>query len=127
MNIEGCRVMNKKLTGFLALAALLLTALTVWYLKWPVIPKQAGWDDVVAEAERGGYKIISTEDLAKRFIENPSEILLIDTRQEWEYRTGHIAGAQNFPMEPTWWSRWSKSDELEEVLGPDKDHPLVFY
>jgi len=119
--------MNKKLIGFSALAAVMLTALTVWYIERPVISKQVGWDDVVAEAERGGYKIISTEDLAKRFIENPSEILLIDTRQEWEYLTGHIDGALNFPMEPTWWSRWSKSDELEEVLGPDKDHPLVFY
>ena len=119
--------MNKKLTGFSALAAVLLTVLTVWYLERPDLPKQTSWDDVVAEAERGGYKIISTEDLATRFIENPSETLLIDTRQEWEYRTGHIDGALNFPMESTWWSRWSKSNELEEVLGSDKDHPLVFY
>jgi hypothetical protein len=119
--------MNSKLAGLSALTAVLLAVLTVWYLERPVLPKQASWDDVVAEAERGGYKIISTEDLAKRFFEHPSGISLIDTRQEWEYRTGHIDGAVNFPMEPTWWSRWSKSDELEELLGPDKDHTLVFY
>ena len=119
--------MNKTLPGFSALAAVLLTVLTVWYLERPVVSSQASWDDVVAEAKQGGYKIIFTEDLAKRFIENPSDVLLIDTRQEWEYRTGHIDGALNFPMESTWWSHWSKSDELEEVLGPDKDHPLVFY
>ena len=39
--------------------------------------------------------------------------MLIDTRQDWEYRTGHIQGAINFPMEPTWWSRWRKADASE--------------
>ena len=119
--------MNKKVTGFLALAAILLTTLTLWYTERPVIPKQASWDDVLAEAQRGGYEIISTEDLAKRFFEYPSEMLLVDTRQEWEYRTGHIKGAVNFPMEPTWRAHWTKADKLEKMLGPEKDHLLVFY
>jgi hypothetical protein len=52
---------------------------------------------------------------------------MVDTRQEWEYRTGHIENAGNFSMEPTWWARWSKADELEEFLGPDRDRLLVFY
>jgi hypothetical protein len=30
-------------------------------------------------------------------------------------------------MEPTWWSRWHKADELEAFLGPDKDRFIVFY
>ncbi len=119
--------MNKKVTGFLALAAILLTALTIWFIERPVIPKQASWGDVLAEAERGGYEIISTEDLAKRIFEHPSEVLLVDTRQEWEYRTGHIKGAVNFPMEPTCWARWTKAVELKKMLGPEKDRPLVFY
>ena len=119
--------MNKKVTGFLALAAIVLTVLTIWYTERSVIFKQASWDDVLAEAERGGYEIISTEDLAKRFFEHSSELLLVDTRQEWEYRTGHIDGAVNFPMEPTWWDRWSKADEMKKILGPEKNHLLVFY
>jgi rhodanese-related sulfurtransferase len=53
--------------------------------------------------------------------------LLVDTRQEWEYRSGHIRGATNFPIEPTWWSRWRKAGALEAVLGPDKDRLIVFY
>lgn len=119
--------MNKKFTGVLAFVTVLLTALTIWYTARPDIPRQASWDDVLAEAKQGEYEIISTENLAQHFFENPSEILLIDTRQEWEYRTGHIDKAVNFPMEPTWWARWSKADELEKMLGPDKDHLLVFY
>ena len=45
---------------------------------------------------------------------------LVDTRQDWEYRTGHIHGAIHFPMEPTWWSRWRKADALKDLLGPDR-------
>ena len=84
-------------------------------------------DDVVAEAEIGGYRLISTEDLWKRYRENRDSLLLVDTRQGWEYRTGHIKGAVNFPMEPTWLSRWRKKGDLGRLLGEDKDRTLVFY
>jgi 3-mercaptopyruvate sulfurtransferase SseA len=118
----------KKRTSFsLALAAVIITIVSVWYAQRPIPPKQATWDDVVAEAKAGGYHIITTEALAERYNKNASELLLIDTRQEWEYRTGHIQGALNFPMEPTWWARWQKSDDLELFLGPDKERTLVFY
>jgi rhodanese-related sulfurtransferase len=90
-------------------------------------PRQATWSDVQAEARAGGYRIITTEDLADRCARDPPGVLLVDTRQEWEYRTGHIAGAQNFPMEPTRWARWRKAGDLETFLGPDKDRPLAFY
>jgi len=119
--------MSNKISSIIAFAAVVLTAFGFWYSQRPVAPKQAGWDDVLAEAERGGYEIIATEDLAERYLGDSSDILLIDTRQEWEYRTGHIDGALNFPMEPTWWARWSKANELEKFLGPNKDQLLVFY
>jgi rhodanese-related sulfurtransferase len=51
----------------------------------------------------------------------------VDTRQEWEYRTGHIQGAPNFPMEPTWFARWQRKGELGKLLGPDKERSVVFY
>jgi hypothetical protein len=51
----------------------------------------------------------------------------VDTRQEWEFRTGHIQGARNFPMESTGWSRWRKAGALEAFLGPDRQRPIVFY
>jgi rhodanese-related sulfurtransferase len=84
-------------------------------------------DDVRAEAKKGSYRIITTQDLASAYIKRPNEFFLVDTRQEWEYRTGHIKGAINFPMEPTWWSRWRKADALKGVLGPDKERKVVFY
>ena len=117
----------KKITGSAAVAAVLLTALAVWYMQRPAASGPATWEDVLAEAEQGGYQIISTQDLAARYLAEPAGMLLVDTRQEWEYRTGHIEGALNFPMEPTWWARLTRGSELEELLGPDRDRPLVFY
>lgn len=119
--------MNLKTSLSLALLAVLITAFSVWYGQRPAPPKQAAWDDVVAEARAGGYQIITTEALAEKYAETPSDLMLIDTRQEWEYRTGHIQGALNFPMEPTRWARWHKSDDLGLFLGPDKERTLVFY
>lgn len=110
-----------------ALAAVLVTVGGVWWAQRTVPPRQATWEDVQAEARAGGYRLIATEELAQRFRQDPAGILLVDTRQEWEYRTGQIAGAVNFPMEPTWWARWRKAGELEDLLGPDKDRLLVFY
>jgi hypothetical protein len=119
--------MKKWTSRFLALAAMSLTVFLVWYIERPVVPKQATWDDVLAEAKAGAYQIISTEELADRYRLNPAAIMLVDTRQEWEYRTGHIEGAVNFPMEPTWWARWRKAGDLEKLLGQDRDRLLVFY
>jgi hypothetical protein len=118
----------KKWTSIcIALAAISLTIAFVWYGQRPALPKQATWDDVVAEAKAGGYKIISTEELADRYRTDPTAVTIIDTRQEWEYRTGHIKSSVNFSMEPTAWARWRKAGDLEKFLGPDKDRLLVFY
>ena len=119
--------MNKRTSSLLALAAVLITMASVWYGQRPIATKQATWDDVIAEAKAGGYDIITTEELAGRYHKDASDLMLVDTRQEWEYRTGHIQGALNFPMEPTAWARWRKAGKLEAFLGPDKERTLVFY
>lgn len=119
--------MQKKTSFFLAVIAVVVTFVAVWYVHRPVKPKQATWNDVLAEAKAGDYRIISMEELVDRYRKDASGLLLVDTRQEWEYRTGHIKGALNFPMEPTWWARWRKASHLKEFLGPDKDRSLVFY
>lgn len=111
----------------MAMAAVILTLVSVWFLYKPVMPQQATWEDVMNEARTGGYKIITTRELANRYSEDGSDLLLIDTRQAWEYRSAHIKGAVNFPMEPTWWARWRKANELEKILGPHKQRDIVFY
>jgi hypothetical protein len=119
--------MQKKASFFLALAAVTITAASVWFVHRSVEPKQTTWDEVLAEAKAGGYRIITTEEVAGWYRKDPSGLLLVDTRQEWEFRTGHIEGALNFPIEPTWWARRRRAGELKAFLGPDQGRTLVFY
>ncbi|MBL7210755.1 MAG: rhodanese-like domain-containing protein [Desulfobacteraceae bacterium] len=113
--------------AFLALVAVVVTVGLLWYDNRTIVPKKSTYQDVVAEARAGGYQLTSTEGLWERYSKEPQGLLAVDTRQEWEYRTGHIKGALNFPMEPTWLSRWRKKGALEKFLGPDKNRLVVFY
>ncbi|MCF8126390.1 MAG: rhodanese-like domain-containing protein [Desulfotignum sp.] len=119
--------MHNKLSVLIAAAAIIITIAGVWYTDQPAPSDDVTWEDVLAEAEAGGYRIITTSELAELYQRQDDDLLLVDTRQEWEFQTGHIAGAVNFSMEPTWWERWRKAGDLEHFLGPDKDRTLVFY
>ena len=120
--------MNTIKSSILALLPVTATVFSVWYgQQQPSAPAQTTWNDVLAEAKAGGYHLITTEELADRYATDPSQQLLVDTRQEWEYRTGHIMGAVNLPMEPTWLSRWRKKSALAQLLGADKNRTIVFY
>ena len=119
--------MQRKGTTLLALVAAALTLGVLWHLQRPIIVQEATWEDVKAEARSGGYRLITTEELAERYRQDPGKLLLVDTRQDWEYRTGHMKGAVNFPIEPTTWSRWRSRGALAKFLGPDKDRLIVFY
>jgi 3-mercaptopyruvate sulfurtransferase SseA len=120
--------MEKRRTTPLAVAAVILTLGALWYSHLPVPPPRAAtWEEVQAEAKRGGYRLINTTELAQRYRQDFPRLLLVDTRQDWEYRSGHIKGAVNFPIEPTWWSRWRSRGRLAALLGPDQDRLVVFY
>ena len=113
--------------AFFAIVAVTITMGVIWHSNRVVPPKEATWDDVKAEAGQAGYQLITTDELFEQYSAKPESPLLVDTRQEWEYRTGHIKGALNFPMEPTWLSRWRNKSAREKFLGPDKNRFIVFY
>jgi len=119
--------MNTLQKTILSSVAICLTIGYLWYGNRTITANKAVWDNVRAEAIKGGYRLISTEKLWQQYEADPATLLLVDTRQEWEYRTGHIQGAINFPIEPTWLSRWRKKGELAAVLGPDRNRLIVFY
>ena len=119
--------MNQSRTLIMSILSVTAVLTVLWLTHGAVAPREATWDDVLAEAKSGGYRIIATQELGAKYLQDPDELLLVDTRQEWEYRTGHIKGAVNFPMEPTGWSRWRKADALKDLLGPDKDRKVIFY
>jgi hypothetical protein len=119
--------MQRKETILLALIVVVLTAGYLWVTNRAVPPQEITWEGVLAEAKKGDYQIITTEELWKHYQKDRSSLFLVDTRQEWEYRTGHIKGALNFPIEPTWWSRWRKQGSLEAFLGLDRNRFIIFY
>jgi len=83
--------------------------------------------EVKAEAVKGGYRLINMKELWKLYQLNDKNLLLVDTRQDWEYNSGHIKNALNFPIEPTWLARLTKRGELEQFLGTDRTKTIVFY
>ena len=112
----------------LALLTVAVTSGLLWYAHLPPPPPQeATWDQVRAEAHSGGYRLLTTAELADRYRQDPQGLLLVDVRQDWEYRSGHLKGAVNFPIEPTWWGRWRAQRPLARLLGPDKTRAVVFY
>jgi hypothetical protein len=119
--------MDRKKTLLLALMAAVLTLGALWYGHLPVLIQEATMAEVNAEAARGGYRLINTRELAKLYQHPPAPLLLVDTRQDWEYRSGHIKAAVNFPLEPDWWSRWRARGRLAALLGPDQNRLVVFY
>lgn len=119
--------MENKKTTFLALVAVILTLGLLWHMHRPEVVQQATMAQVRAEAARGGYRLIDTAALAKIYQQSPANFLLVDTRQDWEYRSGHMQAAVNFPIDPTWWGRFRAQDRLAAMLGPDKDRLVVFY
>jgi len=119
--------MNAIKKAILAFVAVTITIGYIWHTNRVVTPEAATWEDVLAEAINGGYRIIDTAALWDRYQKDNETMLLVDTRQEWEYRSGHIKGALNFPIEPTWMSRWRNKGALEKFLGPDKNRFIVFY
>lgn len=81
------------------------------------------------EVMRGGYQIVSTEEL-KKWIDEKKKMLIIDTMPyEDSYKKEHIPGAVQFEFpipEVTNLDEKTKEAFLK-VLGPDKDMPVVIY
>jgi len=82
-----------------------------------------------AEVQRGGYKIVATQEL-KSWIDQKKAMLIVDTMPfEASYKKQHVPGAvqMEFPIpEMTKLDDKTKAD-LEKLLGPDKDRLIVFY
>jgi 3-mercaptopyruvate sulfurtransferase SseA len=113
--------------ALLVLATVVLLGVVWWWRRRAAVPREVGWDEVMVEAKTGGYRLISTEEMANRYRRDPQGLLLVDTRPEGEYRAGHIRGAVNLPLMPAWWGRWRSRKLLAALLGPDRGRFVVFY
>lgn len=81
------------------------------------------------EVARGGYKVVTTEEL-KKWMDAKKSMLIVDTMPyEASYKKNHIPGAKQmeFPI-PEMTSMDDKTRAaLVKLLGPDKKRLIVFY
>jgi hypothetical protein len=84
---------------------------------------------IVNEARKGRYQLITPEELKKEDVTHSAAILLVDTRQEWSDQMQHIQGALHIDFAPTWWNQYSPMtrSEMKKLLGPDKNKIIIFY
>lgn len=81
------------------------------------------------EVERGGYKIVTTQEL-KEWVDAKKPMLLIDTMPYADsYKKNHIPGAvqMEFPIPEMTALDDKRKGDLLKLLGPDKDRLIVFY
>ncbi|MFZ5758107.1 MAG: rhodanese-like domain-containing protein [Thermodesulfobacteriota bacterium] len=98
------------------------------------LEKEKGAVKLVGEIRRGGYDIVSTEEL-KKWIDEGKDMLIIDTMPfEDSYKKEHVPGAKQFlfpiPDMETWDSKETdgkSQDDYIALLGPDKDRVIVVY
>ncbi len=89
---------------------------------------------LVREVERGGYKLVATDEL-KGWIDGKKDMLIIDTMPyEASYKKSHVPGAVQFLFPIPEMTEWKTSEtdgktkeDYSKLLGPDKSRPIVVY
>ncbi len=96
--------------------------------------KEAEAVKLVRDVRKGGYDVVTTEEL-KKWIDEGKDMLIVDTMPyEDSYKKSHVPGAVQFlfpiPDMETWDSNETagKSEEdFAALLGEDKDRAIVIY
>ena len=86
------------------------------------------WPRVQEEARESGYALITPEDL-KDLINDGEELLLLDVRPDYEFRSGHLPKALNleFHLGDRLQIGPEKKSAFQKILGPEKDRRVVIY
>ena len=98
------------------------------------VEKETDAVKLVREFQRGGYDVVTTEEL-KKWIDSGKEMLILDTMPyEDSYKKQHVPGAVQFlfpiPDMKEWDSKETEGKTLEDfkkLLGDNKDKPIVIY
>jgi thiosulfate/3-mercaptopyruvate sulfurtransferase len=98
------------------------------------VEKETNAVKLVREVQRGGYDVVTTEEL-KKWIDSGKEMLIVDTMPyEDSYKKQHVPGAVQFlfpiPDMKEWDTRETDGetmDDYKKLLGDNKDKPVVIY
>ena len=98
------------------------------------VEKEADAVKLVREVQRGGYDVVTTEEL-KKWIDSGKDMLIVDTMPyEDSYKKQHVPGAVQFlfpiPDMEEWNTKETDGKTLEDfkkLLGDNKDKPIMIY
>jgi rhodanese-related sulfurtransferase len=98
------------------------------------VKKETGAVKLIREVQRGGYDVVTTEEL-KQWIDSGKEMLIVDTMPyEDSYKKQHVPGAVQFLFPIPEMKEWDtketagkKQVDYEKLLGDDKDKTIVIY
>jgi len=96
--------------------------------------KEAGAVKLVREVQRGGYDVVTTEEL-KKLIDSGKDMVIVDTMPyEDSYKKIHVPGAVQFLFPIPDMNQWDinetdgkSQDDFINLLGSDKDKSIVVY
>jgi len=98
------------------------------------IDKEQSAVGLVREVRRGGYEVVTTEEL-KKWIDEGKEMVIVDTMPyEESYKKNHVPGAKPFLFPIPEMAAWDSKEtggktkaDYEALLGPDKNKTIVVY
>ena len=98
------------------------------------VEKEKGAVKLVKEVQRGGYNVVTAEEL-KKWIDGGKDMVIVDTMPyEDSYKKNHIPGAVQFLFPIPEMKQWDtketggKSEEdFNKLLGSDKTKIIVIY
>ena len=98
------------------------------------VEKETGAIKLLREVQRGGYDVVTTEEL-KKWIDSGEEMLIVDTMPyEASYKKQHVPGAEQFLFPIPEMLEWDSAetdgksqDDFIDLLGSDKEKTIVIY
>lgn len=98
------------------------------------IVKEAEAVKLVRDVAKGGYQVMTTEEL-QGLLKSGEKVVLVDTMPfEDSYKKGHIPGAKQFLFPIPDMIEWDvketdgkTQEDFQKLLGPDKEIKVVVY
>jgi rhodanese-related sulfurtransferase len=98
------------------------------------VEKETGAVKLAREVQRGGYDLVTTDEL-KKWVDSGKDIVIVDTMPyEASYKKNHVPGAVQFLFPIPDMNAWDTKEtagktqaDYEKLLGPDKDKVIVIY
>jgi len=98
------------------------------------LEKEAGAVKLVREVQRGGYDVVTTEEL-KQWIDAGKDMVIVDTMPyEDSFKKAHVPGAKQFLFPIPAMADWDTKEtggktqaDFAALLGTDKSRTIVIY